>query len=196
MTSERPAIEPIRTSYKLRFLDDQQLDTLREASLDILENVGVRFDSEKARKILTEHGASVDSDSQIVKFPRDLVLKAMSSVPRYFTMGARHPKADLLLQDRVTFFTNDGCGHRVVDFETGQNRASTKADVAMMASINDYLPSMAFSWTIVSAQDCGATSPLHEVDATWRNNTRHSQSVTMMLILELLTYLLINSGRD
>ncbi len=180
MTSERPAIEPIRTSYKLNFLDDAQLNALREAALEILENVGVRFDSEKALEILAEHGASVDRESQIVKFPRDLVMKAMSSVPRYFTLGARDPALDLRLQDGVTYFTNDGCGHNVVDFETGERRASTKADVAMMARINDYLHTMSFCWTIVSAQDCGATSPLHEVDAAWKNNAKHYQSVTMM----------------
>lgn len=180
MSSERPAIEPLRTSYKLRFLEDAQLDALRDASLDILENVGVRFDSEKARKILVEHGASVDNDSQIVKFPRDLVFKAMSSVPRYFTLGARDPALDLPLQEGVTYLTNDGCGHNVADFETGEHRASTKADVAMMARINDYLHSMSFCWTMVSAQDCGATAPLHEVDAVWKNNAKHYQSVTMM----------------
>jgi trimethylamine--corrinoid protein Co-methyltransferase len=161
-------------------LDDAQLDSLREASLHILENIGVQFPSEKALNIFAEHGAQVDYASQIVKIPPELVLKAMSTVPRYFTLGARDPKFDLQLQDGVSFFTNDGCGHNVVDFQTGEHRASRKADVGMMARINDYLSSMAFSWTMVSAQDCGVTSPLHEVDITWRNNAKHYQSVTMM----------------
>jgi trimethylamine--corrinoid protein Co-methyltransferase len=180
MASERPLIEPFKTSYKLRLLDDTQLDSLREATLKILEDVGVRFASEKALDILAANGAAVDRDSKIVKFPRDLVMRAMSSVPRYFTLGARDPQFDLPLQDGVSYFTNDGCGHNVVDFETGERRASTKADVAMMARINDYLTSMSFCWTMVSAQDCGASSPLHELDAAWRNNTKHYQSVTMM----------------
>ena len=177
---ERPPIEPIRTPYKLNFLDDEQLDNLQEATLNILENTGVQFPSEKALTIFAEHGAQVDHDSQIVKIPRDLVLKAMSTVPRYFTLGARNPEFDLHLQEGVSFFTNDGCGHEVVDFKTGHRRASKKADVGMMARINDYLSSMAFSWTMISAQDCGVTSPLHEVDITWKNNTKHYQSVTMM----------------
>jgi trimethylamine--corrinoid protein Co-methyltransferase len=180
MSTERPPIEPIRTSQKLRFLNDQQLDDLREATLQILENTGVLFPSAKALKIFEEHGAEVDHDTQIVKIPRDLVFKAMATTPRYFTLGARNPDFDLELQEGVTFFTNDGCGHNVVDFYTGEQRASRKSDVAMMARINDYLSSMAFSWTIVSAQDCGVTSPLHEIDATWKNNTKHYQSVTMM----------------
>lgn len=177
---DRPPIEPIRTSRRLRFLDDQQLDKLREATLQILENTGIRFPSEKALAIFAEHGADVDHDSQIVKIPRDIVFKAMKSVPRYFTLGARNPDFDLKLQDGVSYFTNDGCGHNVVDFKTGERRASTKADVGMMARINDYLSSMAFSWTMVSAQDYGVTSPLHEIDVTWRNNSKHYQSVTMM----------------
>lgn len=177
---ERPPIEPIRTTQRLSFLDEAQLDNLQEATLNILENTGVQFPSEKALAIFSEHGAQVDQDTQIVKIPRDLVFKAMASVPRYFTLGARDPAFDLHLKEGVSFFTNDGCGHKVVDFKTGEQRASRKADVGMMARINDYLSSMAFSWTMVSAQDCGVTSPLHEMDITWRNNTKHYQSVTMM----------------
>jgi trimethylamine--corrinoid protein Co-methyltransferase len=180
MNTDHPPIKPICTPYKLRFLDDEQLDTLREATLQILEYTGVQFPSEKALTIFAEHGAEVDQDSQIVKIPRELVLKAMSGVPRYFSLGARNPEFDLQLQEGITFFTNDGCGHNVIDFKTGERRASRKADVGMMARINDYLSSMAFSWTMVSAQDCGVTSPLHEIDVTWKNNTKHYQSVTLM----------------
>jgi len=180
LSKERPPIKPIRTSYKLDFLDDKQLDNLQEATLNILENIGVQFPSEKALTIFAEHGATVDRNSQIVKIPRHLVLKAMSTVPRYFTLGARDPEFDLQLEEGVSYFTTDGCGHKVVDFKTGEQRASNKADVGMMARISDYLSSMAFCWTIVSAQDCGITSPLHEMDITWRNNTKHYQSVTMM----------------
>jgi len=175
-----PPIEPIRTSQKLNFLDEGQLAALQEATLQILENTGIQFPSEKALAIFTEHGAEVDHDSQIVKIPRDLVFTAMATVPRYFKLGARNPDFDLDLQEGVSFFTNDGCGHKVADSKTGEHRASTKADVGMMARINDYLSSMAFSWTMVSAQDCGITSPLHEIDVTWRNNSKHYQSVTMM----------------
>lgn len=35
---ERPTIEPMRTSRRLSFLDDQQLKDLQESTLQILEN--------------------------------------------------------------------------------------------------------------------------------------------------------------
>lgn len=180
MTSEPNPIQPIKTPYKLNFLDGQQLDHLQEATLRILEDTGVQFPSQKALSIFAEHGANVDHQTRIVKIPRHLVQKAIATVPRYFTLGARNPDFDLQLQEGVSYFTNDGCGHNVIDPKTGEQRASTKADVGMMARINDYLSSMAFSWTMISAQDCGVTSPLHEIEITWKNNTKHYQSVTMM----------------
>ena len=180
MPSERPPIEPIKSDYRLQFLDEEQLDLLQEATLEVLEDVGVKFPYDKALALFADHGAEVDFEAQIVKIPRDLVLKAMSTVPRKFVMGARVPPYDLRLEEGTTYFTNDGCGHLTVDIKTGQKRASTKADVAMMARISDYLSSIGFYWPTVSAQDCGAISPLHELDAAWNNTVKHVQSVTML----------------
>jgi trimethylamine--corrinoid protein Co-methyltransferase len=180
MPSEPRIIEPITTTYKLNFLDKKQLNDLQEATLNILENTGVQFPSKKALKIFEENGANIDHGTNIVKIPRELVFKAMATVPRYFTLGARDPNFDLQLGEGISYFTNDGCGHKVVDFFTGEQRASNKNDVGMMALINDYLSSMSLCWTMVSAQECGVTSPLHEMDVVWKNNTKHYTSVTMM----------------
>lgn len=180
MSDHRLPIEPIVTPYTLRFLDDQQLDDFQQATLNVLENVGVQFPSEKALAVFEEHGAMVDRATQIVKIPPELVFKALAGVPRYPLLAARDPGYDVQPAAGISYFTNDGCGHQTVDFSTGERRASTKADVAMMALIGDYLPSISFHWTIVSAQDCGAASPLHEIEAVWKNSVKHYQSVTLM----------------
>jgi len=180
MITERPAIEPIQTDFRLKFATDEQLDMLQEATLRILEEVGVKFPSEKTLRIFSEHGAHVDKDTQIVKIPRQLVMKALSTVPRYFKLGARDPACDLQLQENVTYFCSDGCGVETIDFETRQRRPSCKEDVGKMAHIADYLSAMSFSWPMVSAQDYGTTAPLHEMDASWNNTVKHVQSETIM----------------
>ena len=154
MTSERPPIEPIKSDYRLQFLDEEQLDLLQEATLEVLEDVGVKFPYDQALALFADHGAKVDFETQIVKIPRDLVHKAMSTVPRDVVMGARDPLLDLHLEEGTTYFTNDGCGHLTVDFKTGQKRASTKAYVAKMAQISDYLSSNVIYWPTFSEQDC------------------------------------------
>jgi trimethylamine:corrinoid methyltransferase-like protein len=43
MSSDRPPLEPPPPAFHVRFLTDEQLDTLQEATLRILEDVGVKF---------------------------------------------------------------------------------------------------------------------------------------------------------
>ena len=180
MSTQYPSLEPLRTTYHLRFLSDEQLDSLQQATLHILEKTGVRFPSQQALTIFAEHGAQVDWQSQIVRMQPEFVLKALTTIPRYFMLGARRPAYDLQLEEGVTYFTTDGCGVETIDFYTRQRRPSCKADVATMARISDYLPSIGFIWPMVSAQDHGETAPLHEIEAAWNNSVKHVQSETVM----------------
>lgn len=177
---ELKPLEPVSTAYRLRYVDDQDLRQLQEATLSILERTGVRFPSEEALKVLAEHGAQVDFNTEVVRFPRDLVLSTMKSVPRRFTAGGRIPFYDLHLGDGSTYFTTDGCGVQTIDLETRKARPSCKEDVAMMARVVDYLPGIAFYWPMVSSQEHGRTAPLHDLDAGFRNTLKHIQSETIM----------------
>jgi len=180
LQAARPAIEPLRTTQRLRCLSDEQLDRLQEATLQILEKTGVRFPSEKALAVLADHGVLVDRDTQIARFPRALVMESLKTVPRYFRLGARDPAYDLQLQQGLTYFTTDGCGVETIDFKTRERRPSCKDDVAKMARVADHLASISFVWPMVSAQDFGRTAPLHEMDAVWNNTVKHAQSETIM----------------
>ena len=180
MSAMLQPLEPLKTPYHLQYLDDVPLTRLQEATFEIMEHTGVKFPSEKALKVLAEHGAQVDFKTQVARFPRDVVLKAMSTVPRSFQIGARQPFYDFHLGDGCTYFTTDGCGVETIDLETRQHRPSCKKDVAMMARVVDYLPGIAFYWPMVSSQEHGRTAPLHDLDAGFRNTLKHIQSETIM----------------
>jgi trimethylamine--corrinoid protein Co-methyltransferase len=180
MNTQRLPLAPIITKHRINHLSNSQLENLQQATLECLQTVGVKFPSERALNVFEEHGAEVDRETQIVNISPDLVKRAMSTVPRYFKVGSRSPETDFSLQEDHTYFCTDGCGVEVVDFETGQLRPSTKVDVGMMARVVDYLPSMAFYWPMVSAQDHGITSPLHELEVSWQNTVKHVQSETLM----------------
>jgi trimethylamine:corrinoid methyltransferase-like protein len=180
MASVTPALQPIVPAYHVQIVEDQQLDQLQSATLEILEQVGIHCPSEKALKIYSEHGAVVDHQRQLVKFPRTVVLDAMSHAPRFYTMGARHPDFDLKLDGSTFYCATDGCGVETIDFVTRQRRPSKKDDVAQMARISDYLSALSFYWPIVSAADHPKTAPLHELDASFNNTVKHVQSETVM----------------
>jgi trimethylamine--corrinoid protein Co-methyltransferase len=176
---KRQPLVPLRGAPNLRLYRPEQLRRLREATLDILDTVGVRFDSPEALLVLSDHGARVDAASRVVTFPPDLVLSAMARAPREFTLAARAPAFDLPLREGVTYATTDGSGTEVVDWRTRERRASTKADVADIARLLDYLPSLAFWWPTVTSCDCGETGPLHDLDAAWNNTVKHLQGMFM-----------------
>jgi len=180
MTSETPALQPIVPAYRLRILSDGQLEQFKSATLEILEEVGVHCPSERALGIYAEHGAYVDYENQIVKLPPEVVLQAMSHAPRFYTMGARLPAFDLNLDGTAMYCATDGCGTETIDFVTRERRLPCKDDVAKMARVSDYLSSMGFYWPIVTAHEHGATAPLHELDASFRNTVKHVQSETVM----------------
>ncbi|MFN2188081.1 MAG: trimethylamine methyltransferase family protein [Candidatus Promineifilaceae bacterium] len=165
---------------QIETLSIEQLAKIKEATLHILQAVGIHFPSEKALKVFAEHGAQVDWESQIVRLSPDLVLGAMKYAPRTYALAGRNPANDLLLDGESSYFGTDGCGTETIDFETRERRSSCKADVAMMARVSDYLPSVSYFWPMVSAQDFGRLSPLHELDASFNNTTKHVQSATII----------------
>ena len=177
--SATPPLEPIRSTRRVRFLDDDQLAGLQEATLKVLEEVGVRFPNERSLEILAGGGCVVDRATQIVRFPRDVVQRAMALAPRSFTMAARNPAFDLVLEEGTSYYTLDGCGVAAIDPDTRQERPSRKEDLARQARVADYLPSIGFIWPTVSAQDHGRTAQLHEIDAATNNSVKHFQAMVM-----------------
>ena len=173
-------IKPIEPNFQLSILSSNQIAEIRSATLHILETVGVHFPSENALKIFSEHGAYVNSETQIVRFPPGLVLEAMSHAPRSYTLSGRDEGTNLSLDGSASYFSTHGSGTETIDFTTGEFRRSNKADVAMMAHVADYLSSISFYWPIVSAQDYGNQGPLHELDASFNNTVKHIQSVTII----------------
>jgi trimethylamine--corrinoid protein Co-methyltransferase len=172
---DRPPIEPIEPAFKQTYHSAGQLDRLKQAALDILETVGVRFQSAKALDILEQAGAKVDRGTEVAKLPPALVLEAMATAPRRFALGARDASCDIAVGDGRTYCTTDGSAVELIDFQTRERRRSTKEDVADISRLQDALSSIAFWWPTLSAGDYGETAQLHEIDAGWNNTVKHLQ---------------------
>ena len=79
MVSETPDIVAFKSPIKLEVLTEGQLQTLKDATLSLLQDVGVHFPSQKALETFADHGAQVDWETEIVRISPDLVEKAMST---------------------------------------------------------------------------------------------------------------------
>lgn len=164
-------------NLKLEVLTQDDIQQIHDATLEIIEKIGVRFPSKKALKIWESHGASVDHDRMIVKAPKELIINAINLCPSDFILAARDEAQDLPLDGNHVYVGTDGCGVQIIDILTGELRRTSLKDVADIARIADATEEVAFHWVAVSAQDFPPQSRgLHEIKAVWENSTKHVQT--------------------
>jgi trimethylamine--corrinoid protein Co-methyltransferase len=167
------------TNPKLRLevLTPQEVKKIHDATLWIIEKVGVRFPSKRALEIWAAHGAEVDGEKMVVRAKTELIEKALSTCPPVYSLAARDPQQDLPLDGNHVFVGTDGCGVEVIDSKTGVRRTSCLQDVRDISRIADATEEVAFHWVPVSAQDMPpGTRGLHEIKAIWENSTKHVQT--------------------
>jgi len=172
-------IRPVKYITKLDLLAAEQVESIHQASLKILEQVGIRMPNPKVIEILTEAGARVDREKNLVYFPPKLVEEALKKAPGRFTLCARDREKDLLIDGTRGYLTLDGCGLQVFDLESGQLRLSTLRDLEQATLVADYLEQVSFLWPVVSARDCPEMQqPLYELLAQLSYSSKHVQAMT------------------
>ncbi|MCB0102953.1 MAG: trimethylamine methyltransferase family protein [Anaerolineales bacterium] len=162
---------------KLDILSKEDVQKIHEATLHIIENVGVRFPSKRALKIWEDAGAEVDHEKKIVKVKSYLIEDALKQAPPAYTLGARDPQQNLTLDGNHVHLGTDGCGVEIIDIHTGVKRTTELQDVRDIARVADATEEVAFHWVPVSAQDAPVEARgLHELKAVWENSTKHVQT--------------------
>ena len=122
------------TSY-VTLLTSEQVERVHEASLEILEQVGMLVRNEQARRIFAAHGCQVDAESQTVRFPRAVVEQYRASLPPKFTFNARDPRYDRTIPDDSPLIVTGSSAPNIVDPTTGYERRATSADLARIAHL-------------------------------------------------------------
>lgn len=162
---------------KLDVLSKEDVQKIHEATLHIIENVGVRFPSKRALRIWEDAGAQVDHEKKIVKVKPYLIEDALKQAPPTYTLGARDPQQNLSLDGNHVHLGTDGCGVEIIDINTGLKRTTELQDVRDIARVADATEEVAFHWVPVSAQDAPVEARgLHELKAVWENSTKHVQT--------------------
>jgi len=112
----------------MEILSTDQLETIHQASLKILRDIGLRVDSPAALKLMGDLRAEVDIDNQRVRLDPALVEELLQGIPSDFTIHARNPEKTLHVGGNSIVFATT-CGPSFVsDLDQGR-RAGTKADM-------------------------------------------------------------------
>ena len=157
----------------LNLFSNDELYELHLATLELLEQTGVRVEHDKALDIFDGGGCIVDKEKQLVKFPPYVVEDAIRSVPGEILLAGRDPKNDVVLKGNRTHFTNFGEALMMMDPFTGERRESTKQDVASIALVTDALSEIDVTWRPCAARDVSPeVDALHVMEALLANTTK------------------------
>ena len=68
-----------------------ELESIHDASLTILERIGMDIWDGEARSLLRDAGADVDEAALHVRFPKEMILERIATAPAEFTLAQLEP---------------------------------------------------------------------------------------------------------
>jgi len=129
-----------------RPLTDEQVETIHEASLTILETTGFTFESglDETLEMLEKAGAEVDRERARIWFPRDLISMEIARAPQRVILYSQDGRNDLDLTEHRVHLGTGGAAIRILDIETGKARSSTLRDLYQLGRLVDRLDHVHF----------------------------------------------------
>ncbi len=120
-TTQQLPWRSITNPYKpLEILSQDQVETIHDASLHILENLGIEVMSDQALDLLAAAGAEVERADNMVRFDRALIEELVAKAPSEVTLTPRNPERRITLGGNKINFSTVGGPPNVHDTERGR----------------------------------------------------------------------------
>ena len=133
----------VRVQPRLRFLEEEQLREIHQATLEILERTGIVVFEKETLELLAGAGCSV-SDQNRVRIPPHLVEEALRSVSKKCTLSYRNGSRHLFLEDRKSYWGTGSDTPYILDSFTGERRHTHLKDVEQVSRLVDGLDNLDF----------------------------------------------------
>jgi trimethylamine--corrinoid protein Co-methyltransferase len=117
-------VQGMETTFdRVRPLSARDLGKIHSKTMDLLCNVGIFFESERARNVFASHGLKVDG--QRVHFNEKVVEWAIASAPSKFTMISRNPARNIEIGGDSFIFQPTAGPPFIMDYDGTQRDPST-----------------------------------------------------------------------
>lgn len=157
-----------------RFLKQEDIQRIHFRSLDILEKVGIQYNTPRALEVLEDRGCKVDYQRNWASISPDLAEWAIEQTNREVLLRARDPDRDVFLDGKKTFHTTDSQGTRAIDLETGELHDSTAEDLRRISLFGDALDKVSIVNVSVAAGDVPAHLRwLEQFRIAFTNTSKH-----------------------
>lgn len=128
-------------------LDGADVAAIHDASMHIVEDIGIQLKHEHAQDVLVSNGASVD-DEDVVTIPRGLVERCIEQAPSSFTLHARNPDHSVQVGGEGAPVRAPGFGPSAIRTYAEGRRKATLADyenLVKLAHVEDVITCTGFN---------------------------------------------------
>ena len=108
-------------------VSEDELESIHNASLTVLEEMGIDFMHEGAREILRKAGADVKPGVERVRFDRAMLMETIRTCPSEFTLHARNPERNIRIGGKNLAFAQVASPPNCSDMQGGR-RAGNQQD--------------------------------------------------------------------
>jgi trimethylamine--corrinoid protein Co-methyltransferase len=129
---------------------------MHEASLEILERIGVRLDLQEAVNLLKSAGAKISADNQ-VRVPSRLVERALATAPKRVVLYDRHGHPAMPVEGNRCFYGPGSDCLNIIDHRQGDRRQPKLKDIVAGSTLCDSLANIDFVMSMVLPQDVDTT---------------------------------------
>jgi trimethylamine--corrinoid protein Co-methyltransferase len=100
---------------------EEAVEAIENTSLNVLEEIGMKFLHPPAVETLKKYGAIPDKeDPQILRFDRNMILEKVALAPSQFTVTARNPQHSIVIGGRNIVFASVGSAPNASDLDNGR----------------------------------------------------------------------------
>lgn len=166
---------------QISVLAREDIESVHQKSLAILERTGVSVLSEKALDVLEAGGAVIDRKAMRARIPEGLVKETLRRVPREIKLCARNPRQDMAApRPGPPWMATNGTAVYMTDLRTGERRVTSGKDLRDFMILCDAMPPLDYVWPIVTAHDAPQDwHALHELAISLQSTTKHVQGEAM-----------------
>jgi trimethylamine--corrinoid protein Co-methyltransferase len=132
---------------KIEILTQDEIEQIHQATLEVLETVGVRLPQERVLDMLAARGATIDREAGVAKLPKALVEQALRE-----TRPTRNVEALPPYHGR-TYLIGPGNQANIVDYQATSRRQGTTEDVIKGLVLCNELPFVARAMPLVTPAD-------------------------------------------
>lgn len=157
---------------RLTVLSSDEVETLTNATFQLLESTGVLVREPRAHRLLLSAGAIGAPGEERVRIPQALLREALTKVPHEWTWYARDPARNIRVGEggRTRLGPGSSCTN-VWDYETNRVRPPTLQDATDMVRLMDALDFVDINFTPVNKETDDLPARWHESESLVRDLT-------------------------